>query len=404
MPASACLRIGLDLSDEKLAKLDALGPSVARMTNAFLESRWQWPKTFSVDSPFCFTLNDPKASEMDAVAVESLAEELQLRLFGTSDAGSVTLLLLEADQANTEAFKRMSHAEIRDTFKAPIKQTPFAGRLLAFNSKAGSLTGMKWRNLERERESGALNTAEPEARGLDAELRGIYFTPRQFFIGSSVAPAHIGEAAEFSLVDGADKLPREQAEAFDKDALQAALRCLEAGPFTGVLYLPICFSSLMRRSTREFYEELLRALPTSRRNQLAASVYDVPRAPSFWALTQTREILSGRFSSIDLHVEDVGFEIENLPPGAFGSVTYRLPDGEERLRLNAIRQFMKQQETFKRHRVWPAITNVATSAELRQCLLERTPFITGRAVCGPMLQPVGSRPCGIEALPFKIAA
>ncbi len=404
MPASACLRIGLDLSDDKLAKLDALGPSVAKMTNAFLESRWHWPRTFSIDSPFCFTLNDPKVTEMDAVAVESLAEELQLRLFGTSDAGSVTLLLLEADQANTEAFKQMSHAEIRDTFKAPIKQTPFTGRLLAFNSKSGSLTGLKWRNLERERESGAQAAEASEARGLDAELRGIYFTPRQLFIGSAVAPAHAGEAAKHSLVDGADRLPRDHAEAFDKDALQAALRCMEAGPFTGVLYLPICFSSLMRRSTREFYEELLHALPISRRNQLAVSVYDVPRAPSFWALTQTHEILRGHFSSIDLHIEDPGFEIESLPPGAFGSVTYRLPDGDERFRVNAIRQFMKHQETFKRHKIWPGITNVASSAELRQCLLERTPFITGRAVCGPLLQPVGSRPCGIAALPFKIAA
>jgi len=171
-----------------------------------------------------------------------------------------------------------------------------------------------------------------------------------------------------------------------------------------VLYLPICFSSLMRKSARDFYEQLLQTLPASRRSQLAACVYDVPRAPSFWALSQTRDLLTSHFSSIDLQVEDPGFEIESLPPGSVASVTFRLPAGEERSRLNAIRQFMKQREVFKRHNIWPAITNVATSAELRLCLMERAPFLTGRAVCGPLLQPVGGRPCGIEALPFKVAA
>ena len=402
MAASVCLRISLDLSDEKLAKLDAMGPLVAKLTSAFLESRWQWPKSFVVETPFSFTLKDPKVAVMNVVAVESLAEELQLKLFGTSDSGEVTLLLLDADARDTAAFIDMSHAAIRDTFKAPIKTTPFAGRLLAVNSKAGSATGMQWQTLERER--GLAAPVGPEIVGLDAELRGVYFTPKQSFVGSVVAPAHHGEAAEFSLVDGADRLPGAQAETYDMNALQAAMRCLQTAPFTGVLYLPVCFSSLMRRSTRAFYDELLRTLPAGRRNQLAASVYDVPRAPSFWAMSQIRELLAGHFSSVDLQIEDPGFEIENLPPGSVGSVTYRLPAGEERARLNAVRQFMKQRETYKRHKIWPAITNVATSAELRLCLMERTPFITGQAVCGPMVRPVGSQVCGIEALPFRAAA
>ena len=51
MAASACLRILLDLSDDKLAKLDALGPFVSKIAAAFLESRWPFPKRHAALTP-----------------------------------------------------------------------------------------------------------------------------------------------------------------------------------------------------------------------------------------------------------------------------------------------------------------------------------------------------------------
>ena len=65
MSASACLRITLGLSDDKLAKLEALGPLVAKVTSAFLETRWAWPKRHAAINPFSFMLTDPKSHELD---------------------------------------------------------------------------------------------------------------------------------------------------------------------------------------------------------------------------------------------------------------------------------------------------------------------------------------------------
>jgi len=405
MPASACLRISLNLSDEKLARLEAIGPLVAKVTSAFLEGRWRWPKRYALETPFIFNLIDPKADTLDFVAIDHLAEELQLKLFGTSDTGEVTLLLLDANEDDTAHFVRMEHAAIRDAIKEPMKPTPFGGRLLKIETGPHAVPGLRWRTLERETPKAAENVAGPPPAGsVRAELRGIYFTPRQSFIGSGVAAAAPDQSSPFSLVDGADRLPVGHAEEFDMNALQAAMRCLSGTPFTGVLFLPICFSSLMRRSTREFYEALIRTLPVERRNQLAASVYDVPRAPSFHAVAQMYDILSPSFSSIDLQVEDPGFEIEHLPLGTVTSVTYRLPKADDRQRLSAARKFMSQRDAFKRLKIWPAITNVRTVAELRVCLQERTSFLTGAAICGATNTPVGVHACGVGSLPLTRAA
>lgn len=406
MPASACLRILLDVSDETFAKLDALGPLIAKVTGAFLESRWSWPKRYSPLTPFSFVLTDPKASVLDAAGLERLAEELQLKLFGTSSGGEVSLLLHAGEEADTAAFLELDHASLRSAVREPLQPTPFGGRMLKISAQPGSASGLHWQTLERARPASGPARADqalaPE--GFDTLYRGVYFTPRQSFIGSAVVAVTQSAEHPFSLVDGAERMPQDRAEEFDMSCLEAGKRRLATAPFAGVMFLPICFSSLMRRSTRALYEQKLQSLPAEARNQLAAAVYEIPRSPNFPALIQMHEVLTRHFSVIDLQVEDAGFEIEFLPPDTANSVTLRLPEGEERSRIAMLHRFMQRRDAFKRRQIWPCITNVRSRAELRACLVERTPFVTGQAICGPMSTPVGTVAREPDRLPITLAA
>jgi hypothetical protein len=148
---------------------------------------------------------------------------------------------------------------------------------------------------------------------------------------------------------------------------------------------------------------MFQSLPSGKKSQMAAVVYDVPRAPSFQAVTQLHDVLARHFATIDLQVDDPGFEIDNLPPGTVNSITFRLPEGDERMRLSAVRGFMKQRESFKRRKVWPAITNVRTRAEVDVCIRERTSFLSGSAVCGSLSRPVGGQLCDVGHLPLTQA-
>jgi hypothetical protein len=405
MPASACLRIVLDLSDEKLAKLEALGPLVAKVTSAFLESRWVWPKRHETLTPYCFMLTDPRAAEIDVAGLERLADELQLKLFGTSGLGAVTLVILDGDADDTARFVQMDHASLKQATAEPLQPTPFGGRLLKIGAAAEDSQAMQWRTLKRAPTTlKAARIDRLNSAVLETSFRGVYFSPRQSFVGSGVSASATGEAGQFSLVDGADRLPREREVEFDLACIKAGRLHLLELPFTGVMFLPVCFSSLMRRSTREAYALEFRTLPPDKRQQLAAVVYDVPRAPPFHAFGDIHQLLDKHFAIIDLQVADAGFEIDSVPRGTVASVTFRLPDGDERLRLAALRRFMERRELFRRRGVWPAVTNVRTPAELAACLREKTPFLSGPAVCGAVDEAIGSLPWEPARLPLTSAA
>lgn len=405
MSASACLRIILDLSDEKLARLDALGPLVAKVTSAFLETRWSWPKRFETLNPYCFMLIDPRAREVDVARLERLAGELQVKLFGTSEAGDVTLLLFGGGAADTARFVQMDHATLCAMTREPLGPLPFTGQLLKISTAGDAPPGLQWRSIVNTPGAAARDSAGRDAaRAGEASFRGVYFTPKQTFVGCGVSADGDLASLPHSIVDGVAMLPREHEEAFDMAALEAGRRHLADGAFTGVMFLPVCFSSLMRRSTRAAYETQFQALPLDRRRQLAAVVYDSPRAPAFHVLMEIRALLERNFSIIDLQVADAGFEIDSVQPDVLNSVTFRLPDADERTRLASLRRFMEKRDSYKRLRIWPAVTNVRTRSELEACSREHVPFITGAAVCGPMSAPVGSLPWDVGQLPLAAAA
>jgi hypothetical protein len=403
MPASVCLRIIPEIGDDQLSKLGALGPLVAKVTDAFLETRWFWPRKYVALSSFCFMLTDAKATQIDVAHIERLAEELRLKLFGNSDAGDVTLLLFDGNELDTARFVQMDISTLKQAMREPLQPTPFSGQLLKISTAADGPAAMRWRTLEREPDAPTADGG-PSASAVEVTFRGIYFGQRQAFVGSSVSVDSTLSPTGYSLCDGANLLPHEDDVAYDLACLAAAQDHLTTRAFAGVLFVPICFAALMRCSTRESYTQQFRAVPADLTRQLAAVVYGVPRAPAFHAFGEIQERLGRHFSTIDLQVEDAGFEIESVPPDSINSVTFRLPDGDERQRTAALRRFMEKRDVFKRRKVWPAITNVRTKAELGACLREQVPFITGQAVCGPLREPVGGLPCSPVKLPLTSTA
>src|SRR5665213_3850678 len=74
-PAMACLRVSI-LSPPGGQKADDLQLLVAKVINAFLQSRWEWPRQFEQMTPYAFVLTDPRADRMDKRGLKALASEL----------------------------------------------------------------------------------------------------------------------------------------------------------------------------------------------------------------------------------------------------------------------------------------------------------------------------------------
>jgi hypothetical protein len=233
-------------------------------------------------------------------------------------------------------------------------------------------------------------------------LQGVYFTPRELFYGDVVMYIPQHARTHISICDGPEHAPPDPV-AFDKACMAMATRLLSERSKKGALiFVPICFSSLVRPSTRDAYVAALGELPAERRGELAAAVYDVPRDPVFTGLRQVRGLLEPHFGTIDLGVTDPGFEIEKLASEAVSSVTLRLPDGDAHLRMSALRRFGDHMVHYKQRRIWPGVTNVRRRSEVEAAARMRIPFLTGPAICSPLPGPVGGRSVPQARLPMSL--
>jgi len=189
---------------------------------------------------------------------------------------------------------------------------------------------------------------------------------------------------------------------FDADCVIAAMRYLTEGA-RATLFLPVCYSNIVRASQRDAYEQILSVLPASHRNQLTATVYDTPRDPAFGALSQIRKMLDKYVGHIDLQTHDPGFEVEKLPYNSVNGVTLVLPDAEPRVRLAVLRRFTERLELYRSRRIWSGVANVRNRTELLACAAAKVPFVTGAGVCRLQISPVGGRLQPLDALPILAA-
>lgn len=392
MSAVACLRVVLDL-DTVSSRDRALGPIVRKLASAYLETRWTWPREFEPLTNYAFLLKDPRADELNVRELVKLSEELQLKFFGQSNAGKVSLLLLEGSEIAARDFAGLEGEALARARSDP-SCLPAGSRLAQIFTE----------DLVTQMTSTAASVGAPEAPAppprTPAQLFGIYFRMRSVFIGDVVS--HVDEHSRDRpmVVDGAEHLPKNP-EAFDAGCIEVALDLLKDEGLKSILYVPLSYDSLVRPSQREAVAARISRLPEARRSQVAAIIYNVPRAPAFGVVTQIRTMLLSVFNTVDLRIEDPAFEIDKLPPQAVAGVSFALPTGDRRTRMTALRRFTEQRAAYKQRRIWASVTNIRDHAELEACEALGIPFVTGPAICAPQARPLGGRVVAPESLPVR---
>lgn len=411
MTAVACLRVAVDAEKTGL-KPAVLGPLVAKFSGIYLEGKWQWPRQFTPLTHYSFLLTDPRADELDVQELARLGDDLQIKLFGEGDddAGRVGLLLFEGTAEAVQAFAALDDAAVSAALLDPSLLPPGGrlSRIEATESEAedaepasSAPVGPIWVTQQAVLEDIAQTEADQPMPPLEG-VQGIYFTLRSVFVGDVVSSTPGTLRTHLSLVEGDEHMPSDP-QAFDADCMAVAGRILAEPGAHSMLYLPICYSNMVRASQRAAYEELLATLPREAKGQLAAAVYDVPRDPAFTALATIRGSLLKYVTNIDLRTEDPGFEVEKLAPQAVTSVTLVLPNGDQRARLAVLRRFSERLGLFRKKQIWAAVTNVRTRVELEACIAAHVPFVTGPGVCRLQTAPVGGRMQPPEALPLLAA-
>ncbi len=390
--AMACLRVLIHGMEGKpaTAELNAL---IGKLINAFLETRWIWPRQFEPLNAYAFILTDPRAQVLDKSALQALSRELQLKLFGVSGAGEVALVVYEGDETEVHRFASL---DAQDLDKLASGQggvhPPFEGLLSKVTAKGATPIAP------------VVSYCTPRfERNYEPIYRGLYFVPGQRFFANVALCKPLGAVALRDFLAGAHVLPGVATEEFDEACVESAAAALDQGPVEGQLYVPLNFSSLIRPAGRLAYSEFISRLPRQHRAKLVAGVYETPRDPSFFALGQIAKCLGPHFAQISLLVSDPAFEIEKLAPGLVASVCLVLPDADQAARASAIRRFMNNRDTFKRRQIWPGITGVTSRAERDLCLELRVPAIGGPAVSDLTPSPVGAVARESGALPLRSA-
>lgn len=394
MSALACLRVVIEAEVAPLPET-TLGPLVEKLTGAYLETRWLWPRAFSALTHYAFLLTDPRADEMDVRELVKLSEELQAKLFGKSNSGKVALLLFEGPADSVRAFAALDGEGLAQARRDPAR-LPSGGRLAQLLSE------------DLVTETAAPETPPPSPQPPAEEppadhvrLHGVYFRARKVFIGDVVSSLGAVARDRATITDGADRLP-EDPQGFDAFCIEAARKLLVEEDLRSTLYIPLSYDSLVRPSRRAALTAKLAELPADRSAQLAAAIYGVPRDPPFGAMSAIRKVLGRTFERIDLRIDDPAFEVEKVPPGIVAGVSFALPLGDRRARLAALRRFVARRRAYKQRRIWGSITNVRTLAELEACEALGVPFVTGPAVCDPQSRPLAGRVATLDQMPIRV--
>lgn len=390
MAAVACLRVLLD-DNRTDVPAEQLGPLVAKYANIFLEVRWTYPRLSEQLTHYAYLLTDPDAAEMDTVELAYLSQELQTRLFGTGVEDAVKLVLFEGDEAAIDTFAHYSADDVLAAMEDP-SGLPEGGRLRRIAAD-GSL-------IDVPETPTSPPTAEAFKLGPTVDgAQGVYFPAGGVFIGDVVNCTPVGAPSHYSMADGEDHRP-DDSEAFDAACVMTALRFLIDHPVSGPLLVPVSFSTLVRPRQRAAWLELAAVLPEGSKSHLSAAVYDVPRAPTYQALNTLKMSLAAHFGAIDLGVRDPDFQIQELQPRAFGSVTLTLPEAKPDVRLSALRRFASHSRDYRKRRIAAGVTNIRFRAERDLALELRIPFLSGPAICRIQSEPVGGRTWPVAALPL----
>lgn len=398
MTALACIKIMVG-DALMFADADTMAGLVAKVAGAYLETKWLWPRRHGLVAPFSFVLADPRATLLDAHELQALARDLQTKLFGQTSEGEVSLLMVEGDKAEVMRFAGMPPHQV----KAMLEAGDFGeaiGRVCRITPSGVAAVAPPGASVAGEPPLEALQDIQPERVQSRIAYRGVFHSPRELFVGNIALWRDDAAPRVFDFDNPAPAPSAVGREAnHDIPILQSAGDILSRQA-SGVLFFPICFSTLIKPSARDELLPYLKALPRAARGRLAAAIYDTPRAPSYSAMQMIQGHLSPYFSRLDLRVADPAFRVEDLPADFVNSVTLILPEGSESVRLSAAARFLRDEPLYARKRIWQGVTELRTRRELNACIEHRAPFLSGPAITDLLEAPTPTTACSALHLPL----
>lgn len=412
---------------------------IGRFTEHFLDQRWRLPRRYEPLARTCFLLIDPVAKNRDLKELAELANDLQMRLFGSSQQGAVQLFALWGAADEIAEFNAFSDRDLELLIANPGGHW-LAGRMVRFGATsdggvtaslvggdeasadpairaamsafAASQTGSSAAPqadlasssagvVASGRDPRAATPGAPRAP-ISAVYRGVYFTPRSAFFGSIVAPSNDPAGRPSRLLEtwrtptGVDELE------FDQQALRTAVAVL-AQDVPGVAYVPLSFATVITRMRFERLRGELDRLIAFPRNRLAATLYGAPPSPPSGSLSLVVEALRGAFGVIDVQAPTPDFLCPAFVPNCARSITFVSQAKAPAKRAAEIEAFLQRLPEFKAAKLWVTVGQVQSAEELDLCLRLKAPFVFGPAVSDVQDQPFRLDAVAAERLPRRAA-
>lgn len=297
MTAAACMQILI--GNGRIAPSSEILSTVAKVTNAFLEGRWSWPKRYLEINAVSFMLTDPAARALNSKEVQALSAELQMRLFGKGEHGDVELALFEGSADDARKFAQLNVEDLRLILNAENQES------LGLHGRILRVKGDRIEVAKNMQDEGDLEIWDDALEALDAQnvklriiFRGIYLTPKQQFVGSIASRWSSKDRELQSILNGPAYYPRDH-ENFDRETIDALVaEYPDSNDVPAMIHLPVSYTNLTRRNARARYHEFFQPLLNWRRELLVAELYDAPRGSItslYWKRSNFSRPISARW-------------------------------------------------------------------------------------------------------------
>jgi len=385
MGGMACLRICIE-HGARSAGLQGVTPGrIDRTAALYIEARWPPPRRFGQVAPGAYVLVDPNADALDGEELKQIAEELQVRLFGTDGRDDLCMLTYEGDEAEVLRFSCLAEAELLAMRGG--EPPPPVGRTRVV-TRDGVQELASWGSTPRH----AGRAEAGPADGPRIIWRGVYNPVSERFETSQ--PQRIAREPVRTVIEDGDYMKADLA------MLDTVVAALQSQP--GVrLHTDFRMWSLARASLRDTYHDRLSGLTAALASRVVAQVYDVPRDLPFLAIAPMRELLRSVFSRIEVRVQDPAFNVRAVPVNLIDGVVLELSGTDEVQRLLILRKFLSGRRQYLELKLRQGVAGIRTRRELDLCRELRLSSVSGPAVSAPQEEPFPDIALPHTELPFR---
>lgn len=386
MGGMACLRICIEHGARETA-VDGVTPAkIDKTASAYIEAHWPAPRRYGRVAPGAYVLVDPHAEYLDGEELRQMAQDLQLRLFGTQGRDDLCMLTFEGDEEQVLKFSSLSEEELLAMRGG--KPPPPEGRTRVIRGDSVAELA-PWGSTPRK------VAAKPKAEAptpIHLGWRGVYNLGSQKFESSEIMVVRKAGAPE----------PQDDATFAEHDllAFDRAVAALEADPGLKA-WVGVRMWSVVRAGSREAYLARLTALAPAVRERMAAVVYEVPRDLPFLAIAPLRDVMP-RFARVDLRVNDPGFYCQTVPEGLANGVVLQLEGDDEKSRLMKIHRFLTDRKVYAGRRMRQGLSGVRNARELELARRMGATTVSGPFVCGLFAAPIAEQEAAIDELPLAV--